>query len=155
MAALSRFVSAGGDKGHPYFQCLKRNSRFVWTREVQRGVCEAEGVLGQPTGVVQARAKYPAPPILRGHIESNQFGPVTGARPGADANLLRQQSVARARGEIPGLRKGGSGSSILGTKTLPLLLELHCDSDNRPSYSQGLTKARCGRQNGAMGSRVV
>ncbi len=37
MAALSRFVSAGGDKGHPYFQCLKRNSRFVWTRE-----CEEE-----------------------------------------------------------------------------------------------------------------
>ena len=29
MAALSRFVSAGGEKGHPYFQCLKRNSRFA------------------------------------------------------------------------------------------------------------------------------
>jgi len=29
MAALSRFVSAGAEKGHPYFQCLKRNSRFV------------------------------------------------------------------------------------------------------------------------------
>jgi len=37
MAALSRFVSAGGEKGHPYFQCLKRNSRFAWTNE-----CEAE-----------------------------------------------------------------------------------------------------------------
>ena len=36
MAALSRFVSAGGEKGHPYFQCLKRNSRFAWTDE-----CEA------------------------------------------------------------------------------------------------------------------
>jgi len=33
MVALSRFVSAGGDKGHPYFQCLKRNNRFVWARE--------------------------------------------------------------------------------------------------------------------------
>jgi len=31
MAALSRFVSAGGEKGHRYFQCLKRNSRFAWT----------------------------------------------------------------------------------------------------------------------------
>jgi len=29
MAALSRFVSATGEKGHPYFQCLKRNNRFV------------------------------------------------------------------------------------------------------------------------------
>jgi len=35
MAALSRFVSAGGDKGHPYFECLNRNSRFVWTRECE------------------------------------------------------------------------------------------------------------------------
>ena len=33
MAALSRFVSASGEKGHPYFQCLKRNNRFVWTKE--------------------------------------------------------------------------------------------------------------------------
>jgi len=29
MTTLSRFVSGGGDKGHPYFQCLKRNSRFI------------------------------------------------------------------------------------------------------------------------------
>ena len=35
IAALFRFVSAGGDKGHPYFQCLKRNNRFVWTRECE------------------------------------------------------------------------------------------------------------------------
>jgi len=35
MTALSRFVSAGGDKGHPYFQCLRRNSRFIWTRECE------------------------------------------------------------------------------------------------------------------------
>jgi len=26
MATLSRFVSASGEKGHPYFQCLKRNT---------------------------------------------------------------------------------------------------------------------------------
>jgi len=31
MAALSKFVSVRGDKGHPYFQYLKRNNRFVWT----------------------------------------------------------------------------------------------------------------------------
>jgi len=33
MAVLSRFVSAGVDKGHPYFQCLKRSNRFIWTEE--------------------------------------------------------------------------------------------------------------------------
>jgi len=35
MAALSRFVSIGGDKRHPYFECLKRNSRLIWTKECE------------------------------------------------------------------------------------------------------------------------
>ena len=32
---MSRFVSVGGDKGHPYFQCLRRNNWFVWTAECE------------------------------------------------------------------------------------------------------------------------
>jgi len=35
MTTLSQFVSASGERGHPYFQCLKRNNRFVWTRECE------------------------------------------------------------------------------------------------------------------------
>jgi len=35
VAALSRFVSASGEKDHPYFQCLKTNNRFVWTKECE------------------------------------------------------------------------------------------------------------------------
>ena len=35
MTDLSRFVSASREKGHPYFQCLKRNNRFVWTKECE------------------------------------------------------------------------------------------------------------------------
>ena len=35
MAALSKFESAGGDKGHPYFRCLRTNNRFIWTRECE------------------------------------------------------------------------------------------------------------------------
>jgi len=122
---------------------------------VQRGVRKAEGVLGQSTSVVQAKVRYPAPPILRGHREGDQFGPIAGARPSAKADLFRQQGAARARGEIQGLRKGSPGSIILSVKTLPLLPELHCDSDDGPSNPQVLTKARCGRQNGAVGDRVV
>ena len=67
----------------------------------RRGICEAKGVLGHPTGVVQARARYPALPILRGHREGDQFGPIAGARPGAKVDLRRQQGVARAKGKIP------------------------------------------------------
>jgi len=122
---------------------------------VRKGVCKAEGVLGQSTGVVQAKVRYPASPILRSHREGDQFGHIAGTRPGVEADLLRQQGVARARSEILGLRKGSSGSSILNAKTSPLLTELHRDSNDRPPNPQGLIKARCGRQNGEMGSRAV
>jgi len=48
MAALSRFLSVGGDKGHPYFQCLKRNSRFVWTRECEEAFMKLKEYLASP-----------------------------------------------------------------------------------------------------------
>jgi len=48
MAALSRFVSAGGDKGHPYFQSLKSNSRFVWTRECEEAFLKLKEYLASP-----------------------------------------------------------------------------------------------------------
>ena len=35
MAALSCFVSASREKGHPYFQCLRRNNKFAWTKECE------------------------------------------------------------------------------------------------------------------------
>ena len=48
MAALSRFVSAGGDKSHPYFQCLRRNSRFVWTEECEAAFLKLKEYLAAP-----------------------------------------------------------------------------------------------------------
>jgi len=48
MAALSRIVSVGGDKGHPYFQCLKRNNRFVWTRECEEAFVKLKEYLASP-----------------------------------------------------------------------------------------------------------
>ena len=48
MAALSRFVSDGGDKGHPYFQCLKRNNRFVWTQECEEAFVKLKEYLASP-----------------------------------------------------------------------------------------------------------
>jgi len=36
MIALSRFFSSGRDKGYLYFQCLKKNNRFVWTHECEK-----------------------------------------------------------------------------------------------------------------------
>ncbi|XP_068466339.1 uncharacterized protein [Phaseolus vulgaris] len=48
MAALSRFVSASGERGHPYFQCLKRNNRFVWTKECEEAFVKLKEYLASP-----------------------------------------------------------------------------------------------------------
>ena len=48
MTALSRFVSVGGDKEHPYFQCLKRNNRFVWTKECEESFLKLKKHLANP-----------------------------------------------------------------------------------------------------------
>ena len=48
MAALSRFVSASGEKGHPYFQCLRRNNKFVWTKECEEAFVKLKEYLASP-----------------------------------------------------------------------------------------------------------
>jgi len=48
MAALSIFVSTGGDKGHSYFQCLRRNNRFVWTAECEEAFLKLKEYLAAP-----------------------------------------------------------------------------------------------------------
>ena len=48
MATLSRFVSASGEKGHPYFQCLKRKNRFVWTKECEEAFIRLKEYLASP-----------------------------------------------------------------------------------------------------------
>jgi len=48
MAALSRFVLVGGEKEHPYFQCLRSNSRFVWTKECEEAFLKLKEYLATP-----------------------------------------------------------------------------------------------------------
>jgi len=55
---------------------------------VRRGVPQAKGVPGQSPSVVQAIARYFAPPVLRGRC--------AGAGPSAEANILCEQTIARA-----------------------------------------------------------
>ena len=59
MAALSRFVSVGGDKGHPYFQCLKRNNSFVWTTECEVAFLGLKEYLATPPVLCKPRAGVP------------------------------------------------------------------------------------------------
>ena len=48
MAALSRFLSPGGYKGYPYFQCLKKNYRFTWTHECEDAFLKLKEYLTSP-----------------------------------------------------------------------------------------------------------
>jgi len=48
MAALSRFVLASGEKGHPYFQCLRRNNKFAWTKECEEAFVKLKEYLTSP-----------------------------------------------------------------------------------------------------------
>jgi len=59
MTALSRFVSARGDKGHPYFQCLKRNSRFVWTKECEAAFLKHKEYLDAPPVLCKPQTGVP------------------------------------------------------------------------------------------------
>jgi len=59
MVALSRFVSAGGEKGHPYFQCLKRNSHFAWTDECEAAFLKLKEYLATPPVLCKPRAGVP------------------------------------------------------------------------------------------------
>ena len=59
IVALSGFVSAGGDKGHPYFQCLKKNSRFVWTEECEVAFLKLKEYLAAPPVLCKPRTGVP------------------------------------------------------------------------------------------------
>jgi len=70
MVALSRFVSAGGDKGHPYIQCLKRNSRFVWIRECKEAFVKRKEYMASPPVLCKPKLGTPSP-ILRSYREGD------------------------------------------------------------------------------------
>ena len=59
MVALSRFVSVGGDKGHPYFQCLRRNNRFVWTQECEEAFLKLKEYLASPPVMCKQQPSTP------------------------------------------------------------------------------------------------
>jgi len=87
MIALSRFVSAGGDKGHPYFQCLKRNSRFIWTKECEESFLKLKEYLASSPVLCKP---HPASIVLRSHRSGDQFGPCPGAGSGTKTDILRE-----------------------------------------------------------------
>jgi len=48
MVALARFLAKGGDRGHPYFQCLQKNNKFQWTPDCEQAFTELKEYLSRP-----------------------------------------------------------------------------------------------------------
>ena len=65
MAALSRFLSVGGDKGYPYFQCLKKNNRFTWTHECEEAFLKLKEYLASPPALCKSLPGTPLVSILQ------------------------------------------------------------------------------------------
>jgi len=59
MAALSRFLARSGDKGHPYFQCLKKNEKFQWTLECENAFLRLKEYLSQPPVLSRPQKGHP------------------------------------------------------------------------------------------------
>jgi len=91
MVALSRFVSAGGDNGYPYFQCLRRNNRFICTEECEKAFLKQKEYLASPPMLCKPQLGTLLR-LLRYDGAGNQFGPRSGAGPSSE---------------------GGSGSGVL------------------------------------------
>ena len=48
MAALSRLLAKSGDRGFPYFQCLKKNEKFQWTDQCEEVFQKLKEYLSKP-----------------------------------------------------------------------------------------------------------
>ena len=59
MAALSRFLSASGEEGYPYFECLKKNNRFVWPSECEKAFVQLKEYLASPLVLGKPMAGVP------------------------------------------------------------------------------------------------
>ena len=59
MTGLSRFLSASGDKGYPYFQCLKKSNHFVWTSECEEAFVKLKEYLASPLVLSKPVANIP------------------------------------------------------------------------------------------------
>jgi len=69
--------------------------------------------------------------------------------------ILCKQGPARAGGEVSVLGEGDSGGGVLGQEAPSLLPKLHGGSNDEPSHPEGITKARCRREDGPLGSGVI
>ena len=120
MAALSRFVSASGEKGHPYFQCLRRNNKFVWTKECEEAFVKLKEYLASPP--VLCKPLVGTPLRLYFAVTERVVSAVLAQdQDQAQKPIYCEQGVAGPRNEISGPGEGCAGCGIFGEEVAPLL----------------------------------
>ena len=129
MTALSRFV-ASGEKGHPYFQYLKRNNRFVWTKECEEVFVKLKEYLASPPVLCKPQDIT----LLRLYFAITERA--------ISAVLVQDQDQTQSpiyfvskvlqgpEVRYPGPRKGSVSGCNLGEEIAPLLPELHGTGDD-------------------------
>jgi len=155
MTALSRFLSAGEDKGYLYFQCLKKNHRFTWTHEFEDAFLKLKEYLASPLVLCKSLSGTPLSSLFCSYRSRNQLGHRAGAESDSKAYLLREQGATRVGGTISSHRKGSLGNGIFSSAAAPLFPEFLGDSNDRSPNLQGPLEARYSRSNGVLGSRAV
>jgi len=125
-----QFLSVGGDKWYPYFQCLKKNNRFTWTHECEDPFLKLKEYLAKPPVLCKPLPGTPPSSLFCSYGSGNQLVHHAGARSSSKAYLLREQGATRAGGAITSHREGSLGSGIYSLEVVPLFLEFHCDNDN-------------------------
>ena len=141
MATLSRFVSAGGEKGYPYFLCLKRNSRFAWTDE-----CE--------TAFVKLKEYLATPPVLCKPVADVPLRLYFAVTERAISSVLVQEqdqiqkpiyfvskALQGAETRYQALEKAALAVVFFSQEAPSLLPQLHGGSDDEPPYTEGAAEA--------------
>jgi len=142
MATLSRFVSAGGDKGHPYFQCLKRNSRFVWTEECKEAFLKLKEYLVAPPVLCKPQTGVP----LRLYFAVTEWAISVVLFQEHDQTqkpIYFVSKVLRARSKVSVFGEGGSSGGVLSQEAPSLLPKLYGGGNDGPPHAEGVAKARC------------
>ena len=133
MATLSRFVSAGGERGHSYFQCLKRNSRFAWTDECEAAFMKLKEYLATPPVLCKPVAGVP----LRLYFAVTE-------RAISSVLVQEQDQVQKpiyfVSKVLQGAGEGSVGRGIFGQEAPPLLPQLYSGGDDEPPYTKSIAE---------------
>ena len=134
MAALSRFVSAGGEKGHPYLQCLKRNSRFAWTDECVAAFIKLKEYLATPT--VLCKPVTGVPLRLYFTVTERAISSVL-----VQEQDQSQKPIYFVSKVLQGAGEGSVSSGVFSQEAPSLLPQLYGGSDDKPPYTEGAAEA--------------